>query len=366
MVLGETQKETVTDMRILVVHPGPNFSVADVHNGWVEALRDLGCEVASFNTDDRIQFYGNALINTGEMDHGGHPLVRRAMSDDAAVRMAMQGVSHAAMAMWPDVVVFVSGFFVTPGVLQLLQQRRMNVVLLATESPYQEQMQLDRAQCSDVVLLNDPVNIEQYRDLGVTVDYAPHCYRPHIHYPRKPGDVVNPELAADLSFIGTGFRSRVEFFERMNLTGLDVQLGGCWMDMAEDSPLREYLGDDTETCTDNTVTAEIYRNAKAGINFYRREYAEADDQHVQPYAMGPREVEMAACGLFFLRDPRPEGDQVLHMLPTFAGPEDAGEQLRWWLAHDKEREAAAASAREAVANRTFDENARRLLKLLDE
>ena len=26
-------------MRILVVHPGPNFSVADVHDGWVEALR---------------------------------------------------------------------------------------------------------------------------------------------------------------------------------------------------------------------------------------------------------------------------------------------------------------------------------------
>lgn len=41
-------------MRILVVHPGPNFSVADVHDGWVEALRSLGCEVASFNSDDRL------------------------------------------------------------------------------------------------------------------------------------------------------------------------------------------------------------------------------------------------------------------------------------------------------------------------
>ena len=41
-------------------------------------------------------------------------------------------------------------------------------------------------------------------------------------------------------------------------------------------------------------------------------------------AMGPREIEMAACRLFFLRDPRPECDEVFPMLPAFDGPEDAG------------------------------------------
>jgi hypothetical protein len=352
-------------MRVLVVHPGPNFSVADVHNGWVDALQGLGCEVASFNTDDRIQFYAHSLIDTGEVDEEGHPLVRRAMSNDDAFRAGMQGLSHACFTMWPDVVVFVSGFFVTAGILQLLQSRRMKVVLLATESPYQEKMQLERAQCTDVTLLNDPVNIEQYRDMGIVAEYAPHAYRPSVHYPHGPGDVWKPELEADLSFIGTGFKSRVEFFERMNLRGLDVLLGGCWVDVPEESILNQYLGHGPDVCVDNTETAEIYRHAKAGINFYRREYDDADDDAVQPYAMGPREVEMAACGLFYLRDPRPEGDQLLPMLPTFSGPEDAGEQLRWWISHDKEREAAAAAAREAVSNRTFDENARRLLKLLD-
>ena len=266
MVVGETQKETTEDMRILVVHPGPNFSVADVHNGWVEALRNLGCEVASFNTDDRIQFYAHSLIDTGEVDEEGHPLVRRAMSNDDAFRAGMQGLSHACFTMWPDVVLFVSGFFVTAGILQLLQSRRMKVVLLTTESPYQEKMQLERAQCSDVTLLNDPVNIEQYRALGVTAEYAPHAYRPHIHYPRgnKP---LNTELATDLTFIGTGFKSRVEFFERMNLTGLDVLLGGCWVELGEDSPLNKFMGHGPEVCVDNTETAELYRHAKAGINF---------------------------------------------------------------------------------------------------
>lgn len=82
-------------------------------------------------------------------------------------------------------------------------------------------------------------------------------------------------------------------------------------------------------------------------------------------AMGPREVEMAACGMFFLRDPRPEGDQVLGMLPTFASPADAGEKLRWWLEHDAAREAVAEQARAAIEDRTFDASAAQLLRLFD-
>jgi hypothetical protein len=38
-------------MRVLIVHPGPDFSVHDlgVYTGWVEGLRELGCEVALYN-----------------------------------------------------------------------------------------------------------------------------------------------------------------------------------------------------------------------------------------------------------------------------------------------------------------------------
>lgn len=192
----------------------------------------------------------------------------------------------------------------------------------------------------------------------------PHCYRPDVHYPRT--GPLNPELAADLAFIGTAFKSRVEFFSSMDLTGLDVLLGGNdWGSVGEDSPLAPFVGTGlgNPDCVDNTEAAEVYRHAKAGINFYRRETEEGGSWH--GLSMGPREVEMAASGLFFLRDPRPEGDELLPMLPTFAGPEDAGEQLRWWLAHDRERQLAADKARLAVANRTFDKNAKRMLQLLD-
>jgi hypothetical protein len=102
-----------------------------------------------------------------------------------------------------------------------------------------------------------------------------------------------------------------------------------------------------------------------GINFYRRE-AEPEHEHDVALAMGPREVEMAACGLPFLRDPRAEGDEVLSMLPTFDSPGDASEKLRWWLDHPGQRFRAASLAREAIADRTFENAARDLLQRLDD
>ena len=74
---------------------------------------------------------------------------------------------------------------------------------------------------------------------------------------------------------------------------------------------------------------------------------------------------MAACGLFFLRDPRPEGDELLPFLPRFDTPQDASDQLRHYLRHDHYRAKLAVRAREAIQDRTFTTAAKRLLGLLE-
>lgn len=344
-------------MRWLVGHPGPQFSVADVHNGWVEALRGLGEEVYTYNLDRRLQFFDSALMAEDISTEDGRQAVHKAVTREEAIEMAAEGILSAAYRTWPHVILLVSAFFTPPYLLDMMRGRGHKVVLLHTESPYQDEEQLARAKHADLNLLNDPVNIAAYQALGVPAAYMPHAYRPKVHYPG------NGKKPWDLAFVGTGFPSRVEFFSRMGLAGLNVRLAGPWLDLPEDSPLRDWTDTDPEGCVDNEETAAIYRAAKAGINFYRRE---SEDEHAgQGWAMGPREVEMAAAGLFFLRDPRPEGDEVLPMLPTFASPEDASEQLRWWLAHDGFRGEAARRAREAVADRTFDNHARKLLAMLN-
>jgi len=192
----------------------------------------------------------------------------------------------------------------------------------------------------------------------------PHAYRPSVHHPRTgPRD---PELASDLCFIGTAFKSRIEFFEAMDLDGIDVLIGGNdWGSVSPVSPVAPYVGSGlgNPDCVDNAQTAELYRHAKMSLNLYRRETE--DGGSWQGWAMGPREVELAATGLPFLRDPRGEGDEVLPMLPRFSGPGDASEKLRYYLNRDNLREDLGRQARLAVQDRTFVNNARRLLTLLD-
>jgi len=305
-----------------------------------------------------------ALIDSGEVDETGHPVVRNAMSARDAYLAAMQGLTHACYTFWPDIILFISGFYLTDEHFQLFRSRGHKIVILHTEEPYQSEEQMKRGAYADLNLLNDPVNIDMWRRVA-PAEYFPHCYRPDVHYPRS-GPVYAPK-ASDLCFIGTAFRSRIGFFSAMDLNGIDVLIGGNdWGKLPEDKlHLAKFVGTDqgAADCVDNAQTAELYRNAKMGINFYRRE--SEDEWDGRAWAMGPREVEMAACGLPFLRDPRPESDQLFPMLPSFSSPGEASEKLRWWIKHQRERENAAAKARAAIEDRTFRNSARRLLQRLD-
>jgi spore maturation protein CgeB len=336
-------------VRVLVAHPGPAYSVADIHAGWVEALRELGEHVVEFPLGDALTFYDSVLIEAGS------GLFRKALSGQQATDLAVDRLCGALWKIRPDLLIIVSGFFVRHEVLDQARRDGTRVVALCTESPYEDKRQAELAEHVDVCVIDDPTNIGIYPPNTI---YLPKAFRPSIHHP-GPAD---PLLACDLAFVGTGYPSRVEFLEQMDLASLDILLAGNWMGLAEDSPLRQHIPGGTEDCLDNERTAGIYRSARVGLNLYRRE-AEAPELS-QGWSMGPRELEMAACGTFFLRDPRGEGDELLPMLPTFASPQEAGELLRYWLARPEQRRTAALGARAAVADRTFANHAAALLRRL--
>lgn len=340
-------------MKVLVVHPGPHFSVADVHRGLLKGLQQCGVDAREFNLHDRLNFYTMAtLAKDGEYI--------KAFSEEAALEMAAKGLEAALYEWWPDVVVIVSGFFVPPFVWGVLARRPHHVVLWCTESPYEDGKQAQQARYADTVVLNDPVNLDSFRQhTNPRTYYFPHSYDPDVHRPLP----VDLNLAADFAFVGTGFPSRVEFFEQVDWSGLTVNLAGNWQTLDDDSPLLPFLATDREACLDNADAVRLYTSAKVNANLYRKELLEGGT--ADGWAMGPREVELAACGAFFLRESRPEGDDLFPMLPLFDGPEEFSDLLRWWLAHDAERTSAATAARAAVADRTFQNTAARLLRLVD-
>jgi hypothetical protein len=348
--------------------------VADVLAGWHEAFRELGINANVFSTNDRMLVFNSFLQlernpDTSVLrDDDGLPVVKPAFTPEQSAQLALEGLFGTLYTFAPDIVFFVSAFFTTPETLKLIRNRGHKIVILHTESPYQDDEQLLRAQYAHLNLINDPVNIGLYEQLGAPVYYQPHCYRPAVHYPRT--GPRNPAMSSDFVFIGTGFDSRIKFFEAMDFTGADAMVAGnFWGKLDKNSPMAKHVAIELGTeadCVSNVETAEYYRNSKTTLNLYRRE-GEASHADDIAYAMGPREVEAAACNLFFLRDPRAEGDRLFNgILPTFSSPEEASEQLRWWLARDGLRERRAAQAREAVADRTFINSARRLLKRLED
>lgn len=339
-------------MKILAAHPGPNFSVHDCYVGWVEALRHLGHQVIDFNLSERLTFYDAALLEVGQNRF------RKALTAEQAQNLAVNGLYAALYKTRPDVLFAVSAFFYPPELFDLARSYGTRIVVLHTESPYEDGRQLQTAEHADLNLINDPTNLAAFERVAPTV-YTPHSYRPTLH---APGPVVD-EYRSQFAFVGTGYASRIGFFEAMDLTGLDVLLAGNWTQLDETSPLRRHVGHDVDECIDNTQTVNVYRSTQVGMNLYRRE---AEAEHLAyGWSMGPREVEMAATGCFFLRDPRAEGDEVLPMLPTFTTPEDAAEQVRWWLSKPDSRREVAGKAREAIADRTFTTQAERMLRLLD-
>ena len=339
-------------MRILCVEPGPNFSVQDVHRGWVRAFQHLGCEVVSLNLGDRLDLYALAHIQkNGEWV--------KAISDTDALQMAAKGIESAAFEFWPDVVFITSAFFVPKFTMDILRARGMKVVAMFTEEPYELDRELAVAACADLSLINDPTHLAAFREVCPT-EYQWHCYDPAVHYPRPP----QPEHASDFAFVGTGFPSRVEFFEKVRWDGIDVALAGHWSNLPSDSPLRPFVAHDIDECIDNDDAVALYAATKMSANLYRQEAQRPE--LVEGWSMGPREVELAACGTPFLRQSRGEGDELLGFLPRFETPHDFGEQLRWWLARDGAREAVAEKARDAIADRTFTDSAKRLLHRLSD
>ena len=337
-------------MRALVVNPGPNFSVADVARGWARGLADLGVQVRTFELDKLLDYFAYAYT-----DRNGE--IVKAHTETEAIQLAAGQIKAACYDWWPDLVIVVSGFFMYPQLVDIMRDRHRHVVLLCTESPYEDEAQLQKAAWYDGVVLNDPTNLDAFAEVcdGPAL-YAPHAYDPAVHY-RAPA-----KRHADVSWIGTCYPSRAAFLEQVDWSGLDVSFGGNFQDCPE--TITRFVGHDLDDCVDNDVTAEVYRGSLASFNIYRAETNGQLSDSADGYSMGPREVEMARCGLWFARQCRPESDEVFPMLPTFSDPQELGDQLRWAIANPEARMMAVERAFAAVEDRTFPNNASALLQAL--
>jgi hypothetical protein len=327
-------------VRFLVVEPGPDFSVQDVCVGYVEGLKANGHTVVQLNYNDRIRFYENALETVLPMAPSRNVLM-----------LASKSIEAALFEVWPDWLVIITGMYVPIAVMDLARARGIKVALVCTETPYQDDQQLVYARHANMVVVNDPCTIDEYRKVCSNVAYIPHGYSAE-----RIAKFAQPvkRYASDFTFVGSAFPSRIQWFEKVEWPeALHVRFAGYWGGLPSTSPLRRFVDHPLDECCDNDTTLTRYASTKVSANIYRTEADRPELSH--GWAMGPREVELAACKTFFLRDTRPEGDELLVSLPWIESPETFGDQLAYWCdqARDSERQERAHAAYEAIKDRTF-------------
>jgi spore maturation protein CgeB len=324
---------------MLVVSSPHGYTTRDVFMRVIKGLERNGVDVRPYDLLARWQVF-ETLLYLAEKKRIPLP------EHFVASLLAYEPVLGASVHHDVDAVLVVSPQYMPMPIVDLLRRIGKKTIGYFTESPYEDTLNAPmQAAHFDYVFVNDKYSVSLYRSFCERSFYLPHSYDPEIHYPPETEERENKVL-----FIGTGYKSRAQFFAQVDWSGIDLELYGLWW-MRGRSKLRPYL---KGKLVENDDTAEKYRRTAVGISVHRKlRYVNATDEidDGEAYSVGPRTYELAACGTFQVSDYRPElrdifGDAV----PVYTTPEELGAIVRRALDNPDWRARLAREQRAAVAD----------------
>lgn len=349
-------------MKLFTIHPGSTTSTHDVYSGMVRALEAQGHHLIKYNLGQRITQSGSWLKHSWQQARKSGIDVERPNSADVLYH-AHGDVLLKALHHDCEWVLLFSSMYTPLYILRILRKAGLKIALILTESPYNDVEQASLVKHVNIAWTHERTSVEFLRLANPNVHYLPHAYDEAIHSFRHPAQ--ESIHSHDVVFVGTGFRERVELLSGVNWDGIDLGLYGIWFHLGSKSKLRRYLfaGE-----TPNAVTASLYRNAKIGLNLFRKSksfdrFSETIDR---AESVALRAYELAACGCFFLSDPRAELTEIFgDLIPTFETPNELEALVRHYLADDDARERIGRLLPEAVKRHTWSERARQLMSDLE-
>lgn len=299
--------------------------------------------------------------------HLVHPKVQWSLSDvfdGLAYGLTAHGVTIAPMEAC-DWIIVVNGNLHALDTLALWRSRYAHVAVLCTETPYDIDLELERAAVVDGVWTHERASLPSFAAVNARVQYLPHGWHPERHGHLSPDPSVP---AHDILLVGSGFSERVEWVNRIDWTGIDLGLYGIWDGFGlEDSIVERHV---KGWVIPNTQAVALYRRAKIGLNLYRtkpgiRKVIPRPD--VTAESLNPRAYELAACGSFHLSTARSEVQEVFgDLVPIISGKaKDAQADeavMRDWLVRDADRQRIAAALPACVVNDSWVSRAAQVLR----
>jgi len=340
-------------MKLLLLHPGATWAIADVEAGLRHGLTVHGVDIVRYRLDTRLMRSRKWLHANWRLARKTNPTIQKPTDADM-VYHAGEGALAMALRHQVDAVLVVSSMLLHPDVIILMKRAGLRVFVLFTESPYDMEQEAKIAPLVDGCWTNERTVLEDFRKLNHNTWYLPHAWHPDRHHPHVDASHV---AAHDVVFVGTGFHERAKWFNAVDWTGIDLGLYGSWDDVGLSPALEDRVMADA---VDNPATAGLYRRAKIGLNLYRtsKGWGKLAPQIHTAESLNPRAYELAACGVFHLSDARAEVAEVFgDLVPIFTSPEDASRLIRQWLSDDVGRARIAAQLPACVAESSWVQRA---------
>jgi spore maturation protein CgeB len=341
-------------MKILAVSPPARFSVWDVYKGQVAGLRANGAKVYEFDYGERLNLF-NEFYQWCKRHNK-----TLATAGEKVYISAGESIYVTARALEVDLVWLNSPLLVHSLILRLLKRDGIRTAGYMSECPYEDETWTKLAPLYDYCFINDKVSLPLWRQTNPHTFYLPHSFDPERHHP--DGDAPKE---FDVMFIGTGFPTRRRFFEKVDWDGINPKFLGYWPNTPARAPIRRWLD---FRIVNNAETVSLYQRSRIGLQLHRQDKSYWEKGVITPdsaYSIGPRSYELAACGVFQLSDERPELREVFgDSVPTFRTPAELGDLIRYYLAHEGEREEMAMRQRESVQLCTFTNRMRDVLDVV--
>jgi len=332
--------------KILIAYPGPTHSTFDVATGYDKALRSIGHSVVSFQYHNYIRFYSESLSNWR-----GLGLTTYAGGEQDAYILASERLALHVVDFVPDVVLIISGVELHKRAYDLIARLRVPMILLCTESPYQDAQQIRVATLghASAILTNERNSAEALASAtNLPVRYLPHSYDPERH---RPG-LVTQGPTSSVFFHGTLWPERAEMLDGLrDIPG--AAISGWDMRGVNEQRDGDYI--------DNEELAALYRSAVICVNHHRQMRLKPGDQITagDAWSLGPRAYEIAACGGFQVCDnTRGELRAVFGgSVPTYDTAAELRALVVRYLADSDERARLTALQGAAMRGCTFDNRA---------
>lgn len=341
-------------MKVLLLHPGASWSTADVEQGLSYGLQYHGVQVVPYRLDLRIGYSQKWLHVMWRQKKRLDPSIEKPRTQDVMYHAGV-GALEMALRHRVDVVIVVSAMLLHPDVIVLMKRAGLRVVVLFTESPYDEEQELRIAGMVDGCWTNERASLPRFAAVNPRAGYLPHAWHPERHFvsARSIGDLPSH----DVVFVGSGFAERITWFNSIDWTGIDLGLYGTWKGLGLNKQVRAAV---RGAQVGNDTAASLYRRAKIGLNLYRtsKGWGKTAAKIAHAESLSPRAYELAACGSFHLSEHRAEVAEVFgDLVPTFSTPSDAADLIRRWLPDADGRARIAAALPASVAESSWAQRA---------